>query len=119
MTPYILVVDDEPGIVQFVRGVLEEEGFDVTTAADGVRALEVAAGRAPDLVVIDMSLPRLDGVGVAAELRRLHGEDVKILLITADGRAAEKAQQVRAVDYLAKPFDLNRLLDKVDAALKP
>ena len=119
MTPYILVVDDEPGIVQFVRGVLEEEGFDVTTAADGVRAVEVAAGRAPDLVVLDMSLPRLDGVGVAAELRRRHGEDVKILLITADGRAAEKAQQVRAFDYLAKPFDLNRLLDKVDAALKP
>jgi DNA-binding response OmpR family regulator len=115
--PNILVVDDEPGIVQFVRGVLEDEGFAVTAAGDGRRAVELAAERAPDLVILDMSLPRLDGAEVAAELRRLHGDGVRILLITADGRASEKARQVGALDYLAKPFDLSHLIDKVQAAL--
>jgi DNA-binding response OmpR family regulator len=105
----ILVVDDEPEIVQFIGGGLEDEGFDVMTAADGHRAVELAARRRPDLVVLDMRGPDLDGDTVADELRSLYAE-IPILLITADGKAEEKARQVKAFDFLSKPFDLDRLL---------
>jgi two-component system OmpR family response regulator len=114
----ILVVDDEPGISRFITGALEDEGFEVATAADGQRAVELAAGRRPDMVVLDMMLPRLTGVEVAAEIRRLHGE-VPILLITADGHAQQKAERVGAFDFLSKPFDLDRLLSKVLGRLSP
>lgn len=113
----ILIVDDEPEIVQFIGGGLEEEGFDVMTAGDGQRAVELAASSRPDLVVLDMRGPHLDGNAVADELRRLHGE-IPILLITADGRAEEKARRVKAFDFLAKPFDLNRLLGIVECRLR-
>ena len=105
----ILVVDDEPEIVQFIGGGLEDEGFDVMAAVDGQRAVELAAGSRPDLVVLDMRGPHLDGDAVADELRRLYGE-IPILVITADGKAEEKARRVEAFDFLPKPFDLDRLL---------
>ena len=113
----VLVVDDEPEIVQFVRGVLEDEGFAVATAANGREAVAIAAKERPGLVVLDMMLPRLDGDGVAAELRRMYG-DVPILLITADGRAEEKARRVGAFDYLPKPFDVDRLVAIVRSKLR-
>jgi len=112
----ILVVDDSPEIVQFIGGALEDEGFDVVTAADGQQAVDAAASERPDLVVLDMMLPRLDGHGVATAVRRLHG-DVPILLITADGHAQEKARRVGAFDYLPKPFDLDRLITIVRGKL--
>ena len=115
--PGILVVDDEPGIVTFIEGALLDEGYAVSTAADGLEAVEVAERDKPDLVVLDMALPRLDGFGVAAELRRRQG-DVPILVVTADGRAREKAERVGAFDYLKKPFDLDRLLALVEERLK-
>lgn len=110
--PSVLVVDDEPSIVQFIGAALEDEGFDVSTAADGRRAVEMVTEDRPDLVVLDMMLPRLNGDGVASELRRLHG-DIPILVITADGSAREKADRVGAFAYLHKPFDLDRLLTLV------
>jgi DNA-binding response OmpR family regulator len=112
----ILVVDDEPEIVQFIGGGLEDEGYDVMTAGDGQRAIELAAANQPDLVVLDMRGPHLDGDAVAAELRRLYS-DIPILVITADGKAEEKARRVRAFDFLPKPFDLNRLLGVVQQKL--
>lgn len=114
----VLVVDDEPEIVQFVCAALEDEGFTVTTAADGRQALEQAVQSPPDLVVLDMMLPVVGGEGVASEIRRLHG-NVPILLMTADGRAQEKAGRVGAFDYLTKPFDVQRLLTLVLRRLQP
>ena len=114
----VLVVDDEPEIVQFVSAVLEDEGFIVTTAADGQQAVEVARKAPPDLVVLDMMLPRLDGAGLAKELRRLQG-DVPILLMTADGSAAEKASRAGAFAFLSKPFDVHRLLTLVRSRVSP
>ena len=114
----VLVVDDDPEIVQFVSAALEDEGFAVTTAIDGHQALEMAAQTPPDLVVLDMMMPRLDGAGVAAELRRLHG-DIPILLMTADGRAEEKATRAGEFAHLPKPFDVNRLLTLVRDRLTP
>ncbi len=112
----VLVVDDEPEILQFVGAALEDEGFVVRTATDGRYAVELASADRPDLVVLDMMLPRLDGAGVASEIRRLHG-DVPIVVVTADGRAQEKAQSVGARAFLSKPFDLDRLLDLVHDTL--
>ncbi|MBV9119744.1 MAG: response regulator [Chloroflexi bacterium] len=114
----ILVVDDEPEILQFVGTALEDEGFAVTRALDGQQAVNLAADQRPDLVVLDMSLPRLDGDDVARELRKAHGE-IPILLITADGSAREKALRVGAFDYLPKPFDLDRLLTIVRGCVQP
>jgi DNA-binding response OmpR family regulator len=113
----ILVVDDEPEIVQFIGTALEDEGFDVTTAGDGRRAVDLANEQAPDLIVLDAMLPRLDGQGVAAEVRRVHG-DIPILLITADGRAPEKAIAVGAFAYLSKPFELDTLLALIHRRLE-
>jgi len=89
----ILVVDDEPEIVQFVSGVLEDEGFDLMTAADGREAVDKAAEQRPALVVLDLMLPRLDGVGVAAELHERYGENLPILMISADHNGRNKAKQ--------------------------
>jgi DNA-binding response OmpR family regulator len=113
----ILVVDDEPEIVQFIGLALEDEGYAVSTAADGEEAVEAAARQRPDLVVLDMGLPRLDGQGVATELRRLYGE-IPILLITADGRAGEKAARMGAYDYLRKPFELDELVSSIEERLR-
>src|ERR1051326_5084374 len=112
----ILVVDDEPEILQFIGGGLEDEGFDVMTAVDGPRGVELAAGSRPDLVVLDMWGPHLDGDAVAHELRCMYAE-LPILLITADGQAEEKARRGHAFDFLAKPFDLDRLLGIVQGRL--
>ncbi|MBV8085360.1 MAG: response regulator [Chloroflexi bacterium] len=114
----VLVVDDEPAIVQFIGGALEDEGYAVTTAGDGQEAVEAATRDKPDLIVLDMALPRLDGQGVAAEIRRLYG-DLPIVVITADGRAEEKAARAGAIGYLHKPFDLDRLIMMVQEQVRP
>jgi CheY-like chemotaxis protein len=112
-TPLILVVDDDPDMLRVIRSVLEDEGLEVTTAADGGRAVAVAAQRAPDLAVLDMTLPVLDGRQVASRLRVLLGAGFPVLAITADGHAAEKAQQLAAYTYLRKPFELSDLVAEV------
>lgn len=113
----VLVIDDEPEIVQFVSSALEDEGYEVLKAANGRQAANAAARDKPDLIVLDMQLPRQDGHEVAQELRRVHG-DIPILLITADGRAQEKAQRVGAFAFLSKPFDVTELVALVHGRLR-
>jgi DNA-binding response OmpR family regulator len=113
----ILVVDDDPGLREIIRETLEDEGFLVDVARDGPQALELAAQRRPELVILDWGLPVFDGDVVAARLRGIHGEDLRILIVTADGRAAEKARRARAFAYLHKPFDVNALADVVRRGL--
>jgi two-component system KDP operon response regulator KdpE len=112
-TPLVLVVDDDPDMLRVIRGVLEDEGLAVATAADGQRALALAAERAPDLAVLDVGLPVLDGHQVAAGLRDLLGGAFPVLAITADGHTAEKARHMRAYVGLRKPFELNDLVAEV------
>jgi DNA-binding response OmpR family regulator len=112
----VLVVDDEPEIVQFVTSALQDEGFEVVSAANGRQAVDAAARDRPDLVVLDMMLPRLDGQQVAQGIRRLHG-DIPILLVTADGQVRDKAQRVGAFAFLSKPFDVDDLLKLVQRRL--
>src|SRR4051794_27638034 len=109
----ILVVDDDPQVRQWVHDVLESEGLEVATAADGRQALDLVASRAPALVVLDVTLPGPDGANAGQKLREALGSQVPILLITADGRAAEKAAQIQAYAYLRKPFTLDDLLAAV------
>ena len=114
--PFVLVVDDDPLIREIIRDVLVEEGFAVATAADGRQAIDRAADQPPALVVLDMGLPLMDGLAVAAALRAAHGPELPILTITADGGAADKARRVGAFAYLRKPFDLDDLVAAVRGA---
>ncbi len=117
-SPSILVVDDDPAIRQIVSEVLMEEGFAVTTAADGLQAIRRSADQPPALVILDMTLPLMNGYEVAAALRAAHGRALPILTITADGGAAAKAQRVGAFAYLRKPFDLDDLVAAVQRCLQ-
>jgi DNA-binding response OmpR family regulator len=113
----ILVIDDDPNIRLTIQWALEEAGFVVDTAADGTEALEQGPWVRPALVVLDLRLPGVDGMNVAAQLRADHGEALPILLVTADDRAAAVARRIGAYAYLGKPFDLDDLVDTVRRGL--
>src|SRR5437588_103333 len=114
----ILVVDDEPRIVQLVRDYLEHGGFTVLTASDGPAALRTARTGRPDLVVLDLGLPGLDGLDVARSLRR-EGE-VPIIMLTARTEESDKlvGLELGADDYLVKPFSPKELVARVRAVLR-
>jgi DNA-binding response OmpR family regulator len=114
----ILVVDDEPRIVQLVRDYLEHGGFTVLTASDGPAALRTARTGRPDLVVLDLSLPGLDGLDVARSLRR-EGE-VPIIMLTARTEESDRivGLELGADDYLTKPFSPKELVARVRAVLR-
>jgi len=115
--PRVLIVDDDARVRQAIQWALEDEGFSVETAADGQAALEVAARRLPDLVLLDITLPRLDGYAVAQALRRDYGPALPILAVTADGQAPAKAKRVGAYAFVRKPFELDDLLAAIRAGL--
>src|SRR5579864_1487092 len=114
----ILVVDDEPRIVQLVRDYLEHGGFTVLTASDGPSALRSARTGRPDLVVLDLGLPGIDGLDVARSLRR-EGE-VPIIMLTARTEESDKlvGLELGADDYLTKPFSPKELVARVRAVLR-
>jgi two-component system response regulator MprA len=114
----VLIVDDEPQIVEFLRMGFEYEGFDVAVATTGPEALRAADARRPDVVILDVMLPGLDGLEVARRLRRT--EDVAIIMLTAreavDDRVA--GLETGADDYVTKPFAFKELLARVRAVLR-
>ena len=114
----ILVVDDEPEIVRLVRDYLENAGFDVIVAADGAEALRAARQHHPDLVILDLNLPSLDGLDVARSLRR-DGE-VPIIMLTARGDEADRVAglELGADDYVSKPFSPREIVARVRAVLR-
>ena len=114
----ILVVDDDPEIVSFVRRGLAYEGYKVDTAADGSEALAKAREKEPDLVILDIMMPGIDGIEVSKRLRQ--GGDVPILMLTAKGTVADKVVGLEsgADDYLVKPFAFDELLARVRALLR-
>jgi two-component system alkaline phosphatase synthesis response regulator PhoP len=114
----ILVVDDEPQIAQIAGDYLRHAGFDVVIAADGVRALDLARGRHPDAVVLDLGLPRLDGLEVARTLRR--ESDVPIIMLTARVEEDDRLRgfEIGADDYVSKPFSPRELVARVQAVLR-
>jgi DNA-binding response OmpR family regulator len=114
----ILVVDDEASIAEAVRARLESEGFRVLVAFDGPQALETARTDRPDLVVLDLMLPGMDGLEVCRELQR--DRWVPVLMLTARTEEADKIAgfAVGADDYLTKPFSLRELAVRVRAILR-
>ncbi len=114
----ILVVDDEPKIVQLARDYLEHAGFAVITAADGQAALEAAHRRKPDLVVLDLGLPQLDGLDVTRRLRK--DSNVPIIMLTARSEESDKlvGLELGADDYITKPFSPKELVARVRTVLR-
>jgi two-component system, OmpR family, response regulator MprA len=117
-TGRVLVVEDDAEIADVLRRSLRQEGYEVRTSADGVDALDVATGFVPDLVVLDLGLPRLDGIEVC---RRLRAEgDVPILMLTARAETEDRVGGLDsgADDYLVKPFERTELLARIRALLR-
>jgi DNA-binding response OmpR family regulator len=111
----VLVVDDDEDIVELVRFVLESAGYAVVTAGDGRQALAAVTTAMPDLILLDMKMPIMDGKQFAAELRRRHDDAAPIIVITAAEDARKRALEIGAVDWLAKPFELPDVLRVVRA----
>jgi DNA-binding response OmpR family regulator len=115
----ILVVDDEPRILGFVSRRLHAEGFAVDTAADGRAALDAVARDTPDLVVLDLLLPGVDGLSVLARLASEH-RDVPVVIVSARSDLPTKLRgfELGAWDYLGKPFALDELVARIRARLR-
>ena len=114
----ILVVDDETALVELVQSYLEREQYEVLTAADGSAALELARTAQPDLVVLDVMLPILDGLEVCRQLRQF--SDAYVIMLTARAEEIDTilGLTVGADDYLTKPFSPRELVARIKALLR-
>lgn len=110
----ILVVDDEESVREFLALLLAGEGFDVETAEDGVEALERIGEHRPDVVLLDLMMPRLDGYGV---LERLGGQYPPVVVILSAKADRAKALEAGAIDAVTKPFNNRDLLEAIRGAL--
>lgn len=116
--PHILVIDDEPQIQRAIRTILTEKGFRVTTASRGEDGLNLAATHTPDLIILDLGLPDMDGVEVCMRLREWTQTPVIILSVRDSERDKVAALDMGADDYLTKPFGIEELLARVRVALR-
>ena len=119
----VLVVDDESTITEVVSRYLERAGYDTSVASDGPEALRIAAGELPDLIVLDLMLPGMDGLEVMRRLREPAAEGerrVSVILLTAKGEETDRVIGLRlgADDYVVKPFSPVELVARVDAVLR-
>jgi DNA-binding response OmpR family regulator len=117
--PRILVVDDEPEIVRGLEDNLRFEGYQILTATNGADGLALAASQAPDLVILDIMMPKLSGWEVARELRR-RGLDVPVIMLTARGEEVDRVLglELGADDYVVKPFSPREVVARVRAVLR-
>jgi two-component system KDP operon response regulator KdpE len=116
--PFILVVDDEPGIAKFLKVNLTENGFETGIARDGQEALQAVEKRLPDLIILDIMMPNIDGFAVLQRIREW--SPVPIIMLSSRSDEAEKVKCLRlgADDYISKPFGINELLARVEAVLR-
>jgi len=116
----VLVVDDEPTIAEVVSRYLERAGYETHIAADGNEAIDAAAAHRPDLVVLDLMLPGIDGLEVMRRLREHDRGRTPVILLTAKGEESDRVIGLRlgADDYVVKPFSPAELVARVDAVLR-
>src|SRR3954469_9219995 len=116
--PVILVIDDEPPIQKFLRVTLEAQGYQVVEAVTGKAGLIHAASRTPDLIILDLGLPDIDGVDVTRQLREW--SKIPIIIVSARGKEQDKilALDAGADDYLTKPFGVGELMARVRVAMR-
>jgi len=116
--PHILVIDDELQIQRAIRTILTEKGFKVTTASNGEEGLTLAATNEPDIIILDLGLPDMDGVQVCSRLREWTQIPIIILSVRDSERDKVAALDKGADDYLTKPFGIEELLARVRVALR-
>lgn len=120
--PRALVVDDSPNIRRLIQMNLELEGFEVLTASDGEHAFELAVQSEPDVVTLDVVMPRLDGFATAERLKRdPRTQHLKVVMVTSASQATDfqRAERAGVDGYLTKPFDPDRLVALVTSLLPP
>jgi DNA-binding response OmpR family regulator len=111
----VLVIDDDPSIRQMVAYALDDAGYHVAEAPDGRAALELIGRQHPDLILLDMKMPGMDGWDFVRRYRARYGKGVPIIVLTAALDAAQRGADVNAAAYVAKPFDLDVLVERVSA----
>ena len=118
MASTVLVVDDEKNIVQLARLYLNKEGYEVESAYDGLEALKMAKSVRPDLIILDLMMPEMDGLEVCRELRKT--SNVPIIMLTAKGDDIDRivGLEIGADDYMTKPFNPRELVARVKAVLR-
>ncbi len=117
-SPVVLVVDDDPDILEALAEILEVEGFNIRRARNGQEALQRLEAPLPQLILLDLMMPVMDGWEFAQKLhQRAEGSDIPIIVLSADRNVGTKAKEIGAVGHLAKPFELNELLDLVRTSL--
>ncbi|MCX7596732.1 MAG: response regulator transcription factor, partial [Fischerella sp.] len=117
----ILIVEDEPEIAQLIQHTLEKEGFTCRLSRDGISALQMFQGQPPDLIILDLMIPGLDGLEVCARIRQKPGaKDPYILMLTAKGEEIDRVigLSTGADDYMVKPFSPRELVARVRALLR-
>lgn len=118
MKTKILIIEDDQGILKFLKRGLSYEGYQVITAEDGEKGLDLAEDESPDLVILDLMLPGMDGLEVCQELR--NSDDIPILMLTAKDKTSDRVTglDMGADDYMVKPFEFRELLARIRALLR-
>jgi len=114
----ILVVDDEPKIRMFIRANLEARGYEIYLAQDGIEAIEVAERVLPDVIVLDVNMPRMDGIEACRRIREWADMPIIILSVRGDEKDKVRALDEGADDYVTKPFGIEELLARIRVALR-
>jgi DNA-binding response OmpR family regulator len=120
MAKYVLIVDDEPNIVLSLEFLMKKEGYEVRSAGNGEEAMKAIAEKTPDLILLDVMMPRKDGYELCQELRADPSwKEIKIIMLTAKGRDVEreKGLALGADDYITKPFATQEVVEKVKSFL--
>ncbi|MGQ9492807.1 MAG: response regulator transcription factor [Anaerolineae bacterium] len=115
---HILIVDDEPRMVRFVRMNLELEGYQVSTASSGMEAIEKVRDELPDLVILDIMMPEMDGFETLERIRQISSVPVIMLTVKAEEEDKVHGLELGADDYITKPFSPRELASRVKAALR-
>jgi len=119
MSDTVLIVDDEPSIIQSLRGILADEGFEVMTADGGLKALDIIKETIPDIILLDIWMPGIDGIETLERIRELY-PSVQVIMISGHGtiETAVKATKLGAYDFIEKPLSLEKILLSVNNAVK-